>query len=90
MSDKKPTSFFVVDCSDEDLEVNKEFICTKIEETRFDKRVYLRGKSKWIEQNTIKSDAVYTTDESIHQCKNCSSTRVDKKNKCDECGYKHE
>lgn len=60
MKEKKPTKIIMVDYPEDDICIQNEFICTKVEETKFEKRVFLEGKYNWIRKNTIKHDANYT------------------------------
>ena len=83
-----------VDVEADDWEVYNEepeyyiFICPKCKKQLDVERL---GKQcecgEWSYYETSKKKCVLCE---VRECKNCSSTRVDKKNKCDECGYKDE
>ena len=40
MEEKKPTKIIMVDYPEDKIGIHNEFICTKVEETRFEKKVF--------------------------------------------------
>ena len=63
MEEKKPTKIIMVDYPEDKIGIHNEFICIKVEETNFEKKVFLEGKYAWIRKNINKDDILVLGDE---------------------------